>query len=273
MYLIIVILCFVYPNAPNTYSCQQTAPERQIMKNKEFIKYQMENNLNKISPVAVYSNASLQKKQILQDNKGKSGIYKWKNSINNKWYIGSSENLNRRFSEYFNVNYLLKNSCMVLCRALLKHGYSNFSLTIIEYCNKEKCIEREKYYIDLLGSEYNTVKDTTLPPMSARKHSEETKQILSDTNKGKKNPYYGKNHSDETKQKMSDIKKGKKIPSGSCKPSQQIEVTDLELNITTNYNSINEAARALNINQTVIVKYFTRNQQKPYKGQYTFKKL
>jgi hypothetical protein len=33
-----------------------------------------------------------------------------------------------------------------------------------------------------------------------------------------------------------------------------------------------EAGRALNIDYTRIVKYFANNQQKPYKGQYTFKK-
>jgi len=58
----------------------------------------------------------------------------WTNRINDKQYIGSSDNLNRRFNEYFNTNYLLKNTCMYICRALLKHGYSKFSLTILEYC-------------------------------------------------------------------------------------------------------------------------------------------
>jgi len=71
----------------------------------------------------------------------------WANNINNKRYIGSSENLKIIFLQYFNVNHLLSNTCMYICRALFKHGYSNFSLTIIEYCDKEKCIEREKYYI------------------------------------------------------------------------------------------------------------------------------
>jgi group I intron endonuclease len=54
----------------------------------------------------------------------------WKNLINGKRYVGSSDNLKRRFSEYLNVNYLLRNTCMNIWKALLKHGYSNFSLTI-----------------------------------------------------------------------------------------------------------------------------------------------
>src|SRR5436853_6993890 len=60
-------------------------------------------------PIRTYNNSDLDKLDILKENKGRSGIYMWKNSINNKRYIGSSENLNRRFREYFNVNNLLKN--------------------------------------------------------------------------------------------------------------------------------------------------------------------
>jgi group I intron endonuclease len=98
---------------------------------------------------------------------------------------------------------------MAICCALLKHGYSNFSLEILEYCEPEKLLIREKYYIDL-GSDYNIIKDPTLPPMSGRKHSEKTKQIMSDAKKEENNPWLGKNHTDESKTIMSDAKKGKK---------------------------------------------------------------
>jgi len=60
---------------------------------------------------------------------------------------------------------------------------------------------------------------------------------------------------------------------GAGRPSNEIEVTDIKNNITTSYDSIREAAKALNINHTRIVIYFKLNQKKPYKGQYTFKKL
>ena len=70
----------------------------------------------------------------------------WKNKINGKRYIGSSANLNRRFSEYFNINYLFKNKSMSICCALLKHGYSNFSLTILEYCEISELLTKEKYF-------------------------------------------------------------------------------------------------------------------------------
>ena len=78
---------------------------------------------------------------------------------------------------------------------------------------------------------------------------------------------------------MSDAKKGENNPNygkkveGSGKPSQAIEVIDIKNNITTSYDSMREAARALNIHNSVIAMYFNRNQKKPYKGRYTFKKF
>ena len=76
-----------------------------------------------IVPIKSYLNAEVDKVQILSDNKNKSGIYMFQKIINGKRYIGSSDNLNRRFSQYFNINRLLSHKCMAICCALLKHGY------------------------------------------------------------------------------------------------------------------------------------------------------
>src|SRR5947209_4034993 len=65
-----------------------------------------------------------------------------------------------------------------------------------------------------------------------------------------------------------------KLKSALSSPSncKKIEVTDIKNNTTTSYNSISAAAISLNINRSRISEYFSKNQQKPYKGQYTFKK-
>jgi group I intron endonuclease len=140
-----------------------------------------------------YHNADTCKAKILSENKNKSGIYIWTNKINGKRYIGSAVDFSKRLKFYYSnssMESLLKKSQSHICSALLKHGRSNFSLEILEYCEPEKCVIREKYYIDLLGSEYNIVKDPTLPSMSGRKHSEETIKIMED-----------RTHSDDTKKK------------------------------------------------------------------------
>jgi hypothetical protein len=55
--------------------------------------------------------------------------------------------------------------------------------------------------------------------------------------------------------------------------SIKIQVTDLELNTSTIYNSMREAARALNISIQGISLYFKNNQKKPLKGRYVFRKI
>jgi len=80
---------------------------------------------------------------------------------------------------------------------------------------------------------------------------------MSDAKKGEKNPMHGKPK-----------------PEGAGSPSQQIEVFDKENNQTTTYDSIHEAARALNLpSHKTITNYIKNNQQKLYKGRYTFKKV
>ena len=50
---------------------------------------QKKNIILPVFPIKSYSNAEADKAQILSENQNKSGIYKWKNSINGKRYIGS----------------------------------------------------------------------------------------------------------------------------------------------------------------------------------------
>ena len=109
--------------------------------------------------------------------------------------------------------------------------------------------------------------------MLGKKHSDEILRKMSEAQKGENNSMFGKNHSAEARKKMSDAKLGRARPEGSGRPSQQILVIDKKTNLTTTYESITAAARALNIHKSVIDKYFSRNQQKPYKGRYTFAKI
>lgn len=44
-------------------------------------------------PVIKYDNADIHKLQIVKENKGKSGVYKWTNKMNGNYYVGSSSNL------------------------------------------------------------------------------------------------------------------------------------------------------------------------------------
>jgi hypothetical protein len=112
-----------------------------------------------IKPLITYNDSLLNKFKALDDNIGKSVIYRWVHNINGKSYVGSSKDLYRRLKYYYyNVDFLeriVKKSDSRIYRALLEDGYGNFSLEILEYCDKNNLIEREQYYIDLIQPEYN----------------------------------------------------------------------------------------------------------------------
>ena len=134
-----------------------------------------------------------------------------------------------------------------------------FLLLFLSTCEPDKCLIREKHYWDILKPEYNIAKDPTAP-MSGRKHSDETKIIMSpspiwDAITGENHPMYAKPK-----------------PEGAGRPSQQIEVTDIKNNQTTTYDSIREAARALNCDSSAIRYYLKSKNINPYKGRYTFSK-
>jgi NUMOD1 domain/NUMOD3 motif len=95
------------------------------------------------------------------------------------------------------------------------------------------------------------------------KHTDEAKNIISLSNKTRK-------VSDETKAKLRIAGLAKKHSNPN---SQKIIVTDLKTNITTSYESIGLAAKALGIKPTRISMYFINNQIKPYKGRYIKKKI
>jgi len=131
--------------------------------------------------MVVYPNMYYLKKQILNDNKGKPGIYMLSNKVTKDFYIGQSKNLYNRFLNYFNTGYL-KRSKSIISRALIKHGYLNFSLTILEYCAKVDLTVREQYYFDNLNPVYNIEKIAGSSLGLIR--SEETKAKISKALKG-----------------------------------------------------------------------------------------
>ena len=82
-----------------------------------------------------YQNADTCKDPILLENKNKSGIYRFKNLINGKGYIGSSENLSNRFLFYYSpakMNSALTQSKSYIYSAIIKYGLKDFSIEILK---------------------------------------------------------------------------------------------------------------------------------------------
>jgi len=106
---------------------------------------------------------------------------------------------------YFNFSYLISRNNYIISPGLIKYGYSNFSLTILGYCDKSDLLIREQYYFDMFNPQYNILK--IAGTFRSFNHSEETKIKIS---KGLKD-FYMKNksslcdrfHTKETKKLMS----------------------------------------------------------------------
>lgn len=86
------------------------------------------------------------------------GIYKITNKLNNKSYIGQSNNIQRRLAEHKSENYRNFHLDKPLYKSISKNGIENFSFEIIEQCDENILDEREKYWINIyncLDNGYN----------------------------------------------------------------------------------------------------------------------
>jgi group I intron endonuclease len=137
------------------------------------------------------------------------------NKVTKDFYIGQSKNLYNRFLNYFNPSYIKRLGNSIIGRAIIKYGYSSFSLTILEYCDKSDLTAREQYYFDSLSPAYNILKMAGAYT-DGFTHTEETKSKISKTlkgvNTGEKSYWYGRNMSEEIKKRMSLKKAGENNP-------------------------------------------------------------
>lgn len=77
------------------------------------------------------------------------GIYKITNKINNKCYIGQSNNCERRFKEHQTKG---KTSRIPVDVAIEKYGIDAFNYEIIEECSIEELNQKEQYWIKYYNS-------------------------------------------------------------------------------------------------------------------------
>lgn len=270
-----------------------------IVPTQKYLKFKNINNIKfystccDVNSVKFYEDAF---SKIIKDNKNKSGIYKWTNKITKDIYVGQPIDLAKRFIKYFNINLSsLKNrETLVISRALIKYGYSNFSLEILEYCDIFNLTEQ--YYINKLNPRYNTLKiagscsghklskETKLQISKkgiyvkekfGRTHTEETKALMSLTSSKINN--LGKTHSDETKELMRQKALGRKhteetlLKMSAVKgyPVNIYEKCDSEgFKLIGSFISIRKAANFLDISSNTLRLYI--NSGKIFKDRYKF---
>ena len=168
---------------------------------------------------------------LLKEYKNKSGIYLIHNNINGKKYIGSGMDLSKRLATYYFPSRLCDGR--YISNSLLKYGHNSFSVVILCILSdtsvyiKKDIISKEQEYINLYKPIYNL--NPTAGSSMGFKHSEKSKQLISEFCKGKplsnetkqklsalfsgeSNPFWYKVHSKDTLEKMSKQKVGSLNP-------------------------------------------------------------
>jgi group I intron endonuclease len=130
------------------------------------------------------------------DLQPRCGIYKIVNKDNGKYYVGRTLNLDKRWYQHKKLLIKNKHFNKYLQSVWNKYGPDKFEFIIVEYVNdKNELINIEQKYINVFIDErknglnncYN-LSESSISPMDinkGRKHSDKTKKILSDKNKGK----------------------------------------------------------------------------------------
>jgi group I intron endonuclease len=196
--------------------------------------------------------------------------------------------------QYYNIKYITRGAkSSLICKALLKYGYSSFKLEILEYCDPSLVIEREQYFIDLLKPEYNILRvagsffgykhtPESLEKMReiALNRSDETKAKLREAALGKtykhteetkiklRDAVLGKKHSDETKAKLRVIQSTRiKHPVVGFK----IEVKDVHTGQILYYDSLRAAGKEFNTNHVTLS--YNLNKGKLFRDRYLITKI
>lgn len=134
---------------------------------------------------------------------------------------------------YFSLRSLAKSNRLI-DRALLKYGFSSFSLEILEYCNEDNVLSREQYFIDLLKPKYNIV------------------QIAGST--------LGYKHTPESLAKMRDfilsdeVLKRKALSTKNAAEARKISVIveNIKTKEKTEYGSMSEVGKVLGVHRNAV---------------------
>lgn len=194
-------------------------------------------------------------------------VYRWINNLNKKTYIGSSVNFGSRLYKYYSVKHLKEHNTPIH-NALLKYGHSNFSLEILEICERDNSVLREQFYFDLLKPEYNILQQAATS--LGFKHSAETleyfkneRKVSDETRKNLSLSAIGRILTEQDKKKISNSRKGQKLSdetrakisaSTASLIGVPVIIKNIETNLEVEYTTLTEAAKYLGVSRTAVKK-------------------
>ena len=193
-----------------------------------------------------------------------TGIYKITDLKNGKCYVGSSVEIGRRWKQHIWMC-LGSSKCRnyPLYRAFTWHGTDNFSFEVLEECEIEELIDRERYYYNLLKPKFNRI-----CPRGNPKRRPVLKAM-----KPRKCKIVRKEESEESKAKTLENKKKGSASAGSnkfkCLPIKAIE---LKTGNVTIFNSLYEAEKSLSIQRASISQILNENHARKQAKGYRFER-
>lgn len=176
-----------------------------------------------------------------------SGIYQITNLVNKKVYIGSSENIAKRWVHHKSNLRNNKHHSFHLQRSYNKHGEEIFSFSILATCPVEYLLKLEQWFLDNVKPEYNNSKKAgNCLGVKHTKESGEKKRVALE----------GRIFSEESKDKMRKHAKTKGITEDHKKVlansrtshlgpvnKQVLKICMTTQNVLQEYKSITEASK------------------------------
>jgi group I intron endonuclease len=139
-------------------------------------------------------------------------IYLAVNNINGKVYVGQTINSLKTRSWYHKRDAIIYNKRSHFYCAIRKYGIENFNFIIIDNAKSiDELNNKEKFWIRYYGS-FNPKYGYNSTTGGDNKITRiETRNKLSKSMTGEKNPFYGRHHNPETKSLIGNIHRGKKL--------------------------------------------------------------
>lgn len=116
-----------------------------------------------------------------------SGIYAIINTTNDKFYIGSAQNIKARWAEHRRDLRRGDHNNQHLQRAWNKYGAEAFVFTVLFSCTLDVFLDREQHCLDTLRPEYNVARDARAP-MLGLKHTTAAKSKIAKASKARGMP-------------------------------------------------------------------------------------
>ena len=118
-------------------------------------------------------------------------------------------------ADHFRVHFYLWKCAKKGYRGMMALAFTLMRKMMVKYASDET--------IEQLAKDYEAAMKEAAEAMKGKHRSEETKNKISESHKGEKNPMYGKHLSEEHKNKISETEKGKKISEESKKKLSEVK--------------------------------------------------